>query len=104
MVLGPATTLTPDQARDAARAVLARVALGEDPAAIRTGSREMPTFGEFAERYLTEEAAAKLKPRTVVNYRIYLRKHAVAHIGSRKLDMVSSEVAKMHRQIGQTHR
>ena len=103
MVLGSATTLTPDQARDAARGVLARVALGEDPAAIRAGSREMPTFGEFAERYLAEEGAAKLKPRTLVNYRIYLHKHAVGHIGSRKLDMVtSSEVAKMHRWIGQT--
>ena len=39
----------------------------------------------------------------MVNYRIYLRKHTVAYIGSRKLDMVTaSEVAKMHRKIGQT--
>ena len=97
------STLTPDQARNAARNLLARVALGEDPAGIRTSSREIPTFGEFAERYLSEEAATKLKPRTLVNYRIYLHKHAVGHIGSRKLDMVtSSEVAKMHRWIGQT--
>jgi hypothetical protein len=36
----------------------------------------MPTFAEFAERYPKEEAETKLKPGTVVNYRIHLRKHA----------------------------
>jgi integrase len=101
MVLGRANTLTPDQARNAAREALASVALGKDPAALQSSARAMPTFGEFAERYLTDEAAAKLKPRTVINYGIYLRKHAVPLIGKIKLDNVMlSDVAKMHRQIG----
>ena len=103
MVLGSAHTLTPDQARNAARDILARVALGEDPAASRSAAREMPIFRDFAGRYLAEEAKAKLKPRTVVNYEIYLRKHAVPAIGSIKLDRVAtSDIAKMHRLIGQT--
>jgi integrase len=103
MVLGRTQTLTPDQARTAAREALAAVALGQDPAAARTSAREMSNFREFAERYLTEEAAAKLKPRTVVNYRIYLRKHAASFIGGMKLDTVSpSDIAKMHRKIGET--
>jgi Arm DNA-binding domain len=71
MVLGSTRALTPDQARSAARKVLAAVALGEDPAALRSREREMPTFSQFADRYLGEEAAAKLKPRSLVNYRIY---------------------------------
>ena len=101
IVLGRTNTLTPDQARDAAREALAGVALGQDPAALRSSARAMTTFREFAERYLTEEAVAKLKPRTVVNYRIYLRKHAAAYIGNVKLDTVTtSDIAKMHRQIG----
>jgi hypothetical protein len=103
MVLGSASTLTPDQGRSAARGVLARVALGEDPAASRSAAREMPTFRDFAGRYLAEEAKAKLKPRTVVNYEIYLRKHAIPVIGSLKLDRIAtSDIAKMHRLIGQT--
>ena len=52
MVLGAATTLSPDEARIAARSILARVALGEDPAAVRERAREIPSFREFAERYL----------------------------------------------------
>lgn len=102
MVLGSASTLTPDQARNAARDVLARVALGEDPAASRSAAREMPNFRDFAARYLAEEAKAKLKPRTIVNYEIYLRKHAIPVIGSMKLDRIAtSDIAKMHRLIGQ---
>ena len=103
MVLGSISKLTPDEARAAARGVLASVALGEDPAASRAGAREMPNFREFGERYLLEEAALKLKPRSVVNYRIYLRKHAMPLIGSLKLDNVQpSDVIKMHRKIGVT--
>ena len=103
MVLGSTATLTPDLARVAARKVLAAVTLGEDPAALRSRARDMATFRHFADRYLDEEASAKLKPSTVVNYRIYLRKHTVPHIGNLKLDRITAaDIAKMHRRIGQT--
>jgi len=103
MVLGSTSSLTPDQARASAKSTLAAVALGQDPARKRSTERAMPTFAEFGERYLAEEAETKLKPRSVVNYRIYLRKHAVPIIGTRKLDALDSgDVAKMHRKIGKT--
>ena len=102
MVLGSVGTLTPDKARAAAKEILAAAALGDDPAAARSRARKIPVFREFAERYLAEEATSKLKPRTLVNYKIYLRKHAVPIIGSIKLDMVTpSDIAKLHRQVGQ---
>ena len=66
MVLG-SRELTPEQARAAPKEVLAKVALGKDPAALLQREREMSTFREFAHRYLREEAAQKLKPGTVVN-------------------------------------
>src|SRR5262245_45542906 len=69
MVLGSTSTLTPNEARTAARRILAAVSFGEDPAASRRRARETPNFGEFARRYLEEEAAAKLKARSLVNYR-----------------------------------
>ena len=71
MVLASASTLTPEQARNAALDVLARVALGEDTAASRSAARVMPSFRDFARRYLDEEAKAKLKPRKQGNR--YLR-------------------------------
>jgi integrase len=102
MVLGSVGTLTPDEARAAAREILAAAALGDDPAAARSRARKSPVFREFAERYLTEEATSKLKPRTLVNYQICLHKHAIPDIGSTKLDTVTpSDIAKLHRRIGQ---
>ena len=101
MTLGSISTLTPDEARRVARDVLARARLGEDPAGRRAKDRETPTFKTFAERYLAEEAAAKLKPRTVTNYRIYLLKHAAPDLGGLKLTAITSaEVGKLHRRIG----
>jgi integrase len=103
MVLGSTSKLTPDQARQSAAKILAAVALGQDPAGKRSRDRAMPTFAEFAERYLTEEAEIKLKVGTVVNYRIYLRKHAAPVIGTRKLDALeTADIAKLHRRVGQT--
>jgi hypothetical protein len=55
------------QTKLAPKEILAAAALGEDPAASRSHARKTPTFREFAERYLTEQAIAKLKPRTVAN-------------------------------------
>lgn len=101
MVLGSTTSMTPDQARATAKSTLAAVALGQDPARKRSTERAMPTFADFGERYLSEEAETKLKPRTVVNYRIYLRKHAAPLLGTRKLDALDgADVSKMHRKIG----
>ena len=103
MTLGQTTTLHADEARKAARDILAAVRLGQDPARDRTQSRETPIVREFVERYLAEEAEPKLKPGTVANYRIYLRKHVTPEIGAVKVNVVlSADVAKLHRKIGAT--
>jgi hypothetical protein len=64
------------------------------PAAVRATAREMPSFRDFAERYLAEEAVAKLKARSLVNYKIYLRKHAAPIIGSIKLREFSGDISQ----------
>jgi integrase len=101
MVLG-SRELTPEQARIAAKRILASVSLGTDPAGDRRRKREMPTVREFASRFLIEEAATKLKPGTVQNYGIYLNKHAIPAIGSTKLDaLTKAEIARLHSRVGQ---
>jgi integrase len=103
VTLGSSSTLAPDEARRAARDILAKVRFGQDPAAERSRLRQVPDFREFAEKYLSEEAAAKLKRRTLANYRIYLLKHAAAELGSSKLSNISTaQVAKLHRLLGRS--
>lgn len=94
---------TPEQARQAAKEMLAAVALGGDPAAKRREERAAETFREFAERYLREEAATKLKSGTVANYRIAIRKHAAPEIGSVKVNRITTaQIARLHHNIGET--
>lgn len=103
MTLGSSTKITADQARRAARDILSAATLGEDPAAARTRQRNTPTFRGFTERYLDEEASLKLKPGTLANYKIYLRKHAAPELGSASIDAVTpADVARLHRKIGKT--
>ena len=103
MTLAPTNILTAQQARNKAKRLLAAARLGEDPAGDRSKNREVPTFREFSERYLAEEAELKLKPRSVANYRIYFRKHANPRIGSLKLNAVTrADIARLHGSIGQT--
>lgn len=100
MVIG-GSELTPEQARQLAKEKLAGVALGADPMADRQRERQALTFLEFAERYLTEEAEQKLKPGTVTNYKICIRKHAGPEIGRIKLDHVTTaDLSRLHNKIG----
>ena len=101
MTLGATTMVTAEQARRKARELLAGARLGSDPSAERQKNRTTPTFREFVERYISEEAELKLKPRTVENYRIYLRKHADPHLGAMLLNAITrSEIARLHRKLG----
>ena len=103
MTLGATNKITAEQARRRARDILSAAHLGADPAGQRAKNREAPTFREFAQRYLSEEAELKLRPQTVYNYRMYFRKHAVPRIGSLKLNAITkTDVARLHRRIGRS--
>jgi integrase len=92
---------TPEEARQRAKKLLACVALGDDPMKDRIRERQSLTFSEFAERYLSEEAEPKLKPGTITNYKIAIRKHANPIIGRIKLEQIStSDLSELHQKIG----
>ncbi len=102
MTLGAAEKLTPDQARAQAKTILATVALGSDPAGVRSASRATPTVAEFVETFLEEACTpGKIKPRTKALYSDNLRRLTVPQIGSLKLDAVKqADIARLHRRIG----
>ena len=104
MTLGATTTLTPDEARKAARDVLASVQLGADPAGERRKGRETPTVAELLEQYLTEEIEPKRKARTAELYRYYVRNLIVPNLGPIKAPaLTKADVARLHRKIGKEH-
>src|SRR5215207_2038617 len=103
VTLGSVGKLTPDQARELARKMLATVAHGGDPAADRAKDRVALTVAELAERYLHDEANRKRKPSTARLYAHYLWFHVVPRIGLCKAHTVTrADVSKLHRDIGST--
>jgi integrase len=100
MTLGLVTTLTPDEARRKARELLAAARLGQDPAGQRKRQRQTPTLAEVSHRFL-EDQTGRLKPRTLTNYELYFRRHALPVLGKVKIDAITAaEILRLHRDIG----
>lgn len=99
--LGSAGTLTPDQARRAAKDALASVRLGADPARERDEARKSLTLAELARRYLAEHVDAKRKPGTRQHYRYLLEGVAMPALGALKVAAVTRrDVAELHDKLG----
>ena len=86
--LGSPVELTPDQARDLARAALARVRAGGDPAAERRAAREAPTIEALAARHLQAHASRKRSGR---NDEILWRRHLLPAFGRVRVAALSRE-------------
>lgn len=100
MVIGNPETMTPEQARSAAKDMLANVRLGADPAAERAEARAADTIAEIAAEWLSRHVEPKRKEATAKLYRAVLDTHILPAIGSRKaVTLTRSDVAKLHGSI-----
>ena len=90
MLLGSAVVLNADEARKAAKKVLARVALGEDPAADRADRRDKDqlTVSDAVKEYLLDKKS-KVRARTLVEVTRYLTGRYFRPLLSKPLDQVS---------------
>jgi integrase len=95
--IGSASTLTAEQARRAASDILARAALGEDPASERSAARKGLTVSELADAFLSEHVEPKRKGSTAYYYRIILENLVKPKLGNTNASKVApSDVAKLH--------
>ena len=103
MTIGRYGPMTPDEARSAARAVLGRVALGQDPAEASRAAALAPTLAQLGERFVEEHIVAKKKASTAAQYRHYLRKLIIPALGPQKAASIRhADVIKLHAAIGKT--
>jgi integrase len=101
LTLGSTATLTPDEARRAAREQLAGVRLGSDPTGQRRADRAIPTLSQLIDAYMSDEVKPKRAKGTAALYGIYFDKHVKGALGSRKATEITyNDVARLHRQIG----
>jgi integrase len=82
LTLGQVGRLTPDEARKEARAKLAAVDRGKDPANERDESRNAATVGDLCEQYLIA-GKARIKASTLENDRGRINAHILPLLGRR---------------------
>lgn len=87
--IGDFPALTIEIARDVARDILRRVALGEDPSAERRSALAAPTVADLGEAYLKYKAN-KVKPRYLVEMTRHVHKQIAPSIGSIKVPAVTT--------------
>lgn len=77
ITIGSTDKVDLDEARRRAKTALGKVALGADPQSEKVEARAKAsvTVGVVAERYLTEYAARRLKPRSLLEVERHLRQH-----------------------------
>lgn len=98
--IGTHGKITVDEARAVARRWLADVIRGGDPSAARKDYRQAPTMAELADRYMSEHAIPKKKPRSVYEDRRLLARHILPRLGTRKvLEITRETVANLHRDL-----
>jgi integrase len=101
MVIGTPKNLTPEEARNQASSILARVRLGEDPAADRSNARKADTVSELFTFFMNNHIHAKRKARTAKLFQGYITNHIEPALGARKAPALTrAEVERLHRTIG----
>jgi integrase len=98
--LGAHGVLTPDQARDRAKDLLAGVGRGADPVTEREKERRAASVAELAELYMERHLIPKGKPRSVIEFRGLLDRHILPALGRLKVsDVTRADVEALHRQL-----
>ena len=96
--LGRHGTLTPAEARGAARKLLLEAKLGSDPAQERQDARKGVTVKELSDRYLAEHAIPKKKPNSVATDDLNLKKHVLPVFRNRAVaDISRADIASRSR-------
>ncbi|MEQ1901177.1 MAG: tyrosine-type recombinase/integrase [Devosia sp.] len=97
VTLGSTKRFTPEEAREEAERLRARVNLGMDPQEQKAKQRLSMTVSELAERFLTEHVGAKRKPATKASYEGVINTWVLPPIGSKKAkDVTRTDIAGMH--------
>lgn len=109
MTIGPFTSLTPDEARKAARQHLANVARGDDPAALKVAKAKEMTVAALVDLYEEEGCFVQrgirqgepMKDRTKAYTMARLRHHVVPLLGKKRVTEVGAgDIERFVRDVG----
>jgi len=91
--------ITPDQAREKAKDILASVVKGDDPAKAKAEARAALSFGDLVAKYL-DHVAAKKKAATHDLYKHLLNSYALPSLAKRPAaSLTSLDIAPLHLKL-----
>ena len=92
--------ITLEQAREAAKTMLSRVALGEDPSAKRQEARGASTVSELCDVYIREVAEQHSKPSYLKQQKRMVENKIKPNLGSRKVASVTrADIQTLHNSL-----
>ena len=104
LVLGTPKTLTPNQARTQAAALLAQVKLGADPAQERSEARKADSVSDLLTSFMDGHIRVKRKARTAKLFDGYIKNHLEPALGARRAPaLLQIDVERLHKTIGKTN-
>lgn len=100
ITIGVHGLITPDQARSAARTLLAQVSLGKDPATEKDKAKHAQTFGDLLQQFLIEYVDVKLGERTQVEYHTVIRLKVPAALKRKPIYNVTRlDISRIHQNM-----
>ena len=97
VTVGRHGTITADQARKRAAAIIDRIKTGLEPLPVLSEQEAEPTVADLAERYMRAHVAVNCKPSTAVRYRGVLGNSILPALGAMPVGSVEREhVARLH--------
>ena len=97
ITIGTADKLTPGNAREKAKKIIADLATGVSHAAPARAKRGEITFAELLTAYLS---GTTMKPRSLAAYEWLYKKHVEADLGKRRLsDITAERVRALHKKV-----
>jgi len=101
--IGRYGVMTVHEARTEARALLAAIDKGADPASGRTDKRGAPTLADLADRYIKEHAEPHKRPSSVKTDKRLNKANIEPRLGRIKVaDLTRADAAKMHHALRET--
>lgn len=104
MKLADERIITLTAVRDMAKAILVRVANGEDPAGEKKALAERPTMAMLKDNHITKHADTKNKSSWAEDVEAYYGNHVIPHFGQDKAvaDVTEAEVNELHWKMRKT--
>ncbi|MEK1887602.1 MAG: tyrosine-type recombinase/integrase [Phyllobacterium sp.] len=104
MKLADQRVITLTAVRDMAKAILVRVAHGEDPAWQKKELAKRPTMALLKEHHLTKHADTKNKSSWAEDVGAYYDNHVIPHFGADKViaDVTEAEINELHWRMRKT--